>query len=328
MLYIIKKDYFLAHYIIDALASRSDIRVIDYVRCKPRGLRRVVQKVVKFLRAFPLNRRGVWTGWMFPRHFLQALGEIGPDDRVLLWGCENLKELLVLRRELPCPQVSAFLWNPVVTICRTRYSRWEYGHFLRKADMDVCTFDEGDARTYGFRPVPQVYRHPDASLMPSDEERADGADIVFFGQDKHRSSLLADIVRQCDEEGISHDFHILRDRHTTPHPTLAACYRDEALPYRDSLAKVARAKAILEVVQQGQQGMTLRTLEAVFLGKKLITNNAAIEATPVYRKSNVYVLGREGGRSLRDFLHEPIEPLPEEVVHRHDVRSWIDQFTH
>ena len=66
MLYIIKEDNFLADYILGALEGRDDISLIRFERTKCRGVMKIPQLVIRFLRAIVINRKGMWNRWFFP----------------------------------------------------------------------------------------------------------------------------------------------------------------------------------------------------------------------------------------------------------------------
>ena len=51
---------------------------------------------------------------------------------------------------------------------------------------------------------------------------------------------------------------------------------------------VRKCAAVLDLVKEGQVGITVRTLEDVFYKKKVITNNIAVRNTDLYRFGNIY----------------------------------------
>lgn len=321
MLFIIKKDYFLADYILDALEGRQDIKIIRYERLKPHGLRKLPFLVKRFVRAFVSNRKGLWTDEFFGARFLSEARLIKPGDKVLFWGCENLKELLTIDKEIQAAEKSVFLWNPVSTICRNAYSRWEYRHYLHRSGMQVYTFDDGDAARYGFHAVNQVYRKPDGDLRTEDTD----TDVYFVGADKHRTAALEKVKAELDRQGISYSINILKDKHTEISEQLRPCYVDRLIPYGETLAMIARSRCVLEILQKGQGGMTLRSLEALMLRRKLITDNRDITAAPFYDPANVYILGADL-RSLREFVDSPMAEVDNDVVNAYEITEWIKKF--
>lgn len=324
MLYIVKNNYFLSGYILDAIKNKEGVSIIQYERIKPKGGKKVLHLVKRFIRAFICNRQGLWIDDFFSHSFLSALKDITPNDNVLFWGCENLKELLMLNKEISCRVKNVFLWNPVSTINRTIYSKWEYTHYLHRSGMQVFTFDGGDALRYGFHSINQVYRNPNFDMHETSD--LSQVDVFYIGVDKHRTSILECLKEEFDKEDISYNIYIKKDKHSVVSPKLTSCYVDKLIPYEETLAMVSRSKCILEILQKRQAGMTLRTLEAVFLNKKLITNSKDIVNTPIYSPNNIYVIGNDEPRSIKEFLETPMTPLPSSIVRNYNIEHWIEQF--
>ena len=69
--------------------------------------------------------------------------------------------------------------------------------------------------------------------------------------------------------------------------------------------------------------MTLRPLEAAYLGKKLITTNSQIRNIQFYDPSWSFVLGNEPDRRLRDFLRSHYQPIS---THRYNQIFSVDRF--
>lgn len=324
MLYIIKEDNFMADYILDAIDGRDDIAMITFERTKYRGLKKICQTVIRFLRSIVINKRGLWNTWFFPDSFTRQLDVIRVDDKVLLFSCQNLKELLVLDKEIASHSKSVFLWNPLSSINHNAYSRWEYAWKLHRTDMRICTFDEGDARDYGFEYVNQVYRMPDDNLRSVVTETS--SDVFFVGKDKKRSKVLAELVSELNRQNIKLDFCILRDKYTKVLSVLQPYYTDELVRYADYRAKAMRSKCMLEILQNGQTGMTLRTIEALFFNKKLITNNAEIRNSPIYHPNNIYILDGTENRTIREFIDNEPYKFPQNIITKYDIRQWIKTF--
>ena len=59
-----------------------------------------------------------------------------------------------------------------------------------------------------------------------------------------------------------------------------------------------------EIVQPGQGGLTIRTLEALFYNKKLITNNESITEYDFYNADNIFIYKEQDCNidALKSFL--------------------------
>lgn len=324
MLYIIKKDYFLADYVLSPLEHTVNTCVIPYHRSKAskRWGAKILFSIRKHIRAFCINKRGLWTTRFFPALFLEELKKISPEDHVLFWGVENLKEMLILQQEIDAAKISFFLWNPVSTINRNPYSKCEYAYYIRKQKLNVYTFDKIDTTLYGLKLVNQVYRKPDKIDYDCNKK-----DLFFIGKDKGRVKILSDLLDAINQEGLSYYFHIVVDKHTKSSTAYANFLHQKGLLYSEVLKHITESKCIVEIIQAEQSGMTIRTLEALFFKKKLITNNQKIIEEPFYQKENIYIIGKdEKDTNLTAFINSPFKPIPQEVIHLYQVEYWIKQF--
>lgn len=328
MLYIISERYFLSDYIFEALKGNSDITIITCETVRHHGLARFPWLMMRYVRSNIFNCKGFYASGIFPRKFLDEIKAIGPDDIVLLFSFQNLKNLMVLNKELgPCRKI-LFLWNPLHTINRSRKEENKYARAIRESGIRACTFDSRDARRYGFGLVPQVYRRPGDELLRRlndiSENRLFEADFFFVGVDKNRQEKLTGFMRQAELEGLKGHLHLIHDRRSAGIPgELARYYRTENMPYADYLDTLTRSRAMLEILQPGQTGMTMRTLEALFLNRKLITDNAEACDFPFYHPDNIYIIGRDNGRPLREFLASPLRTVPRDITSQHDITVWL-----
>lgn len=147
-----------------------------------------------------------------------------------------------------------------------------------KYDLAI-SFDQGDCAKYGFEYHPLVFStfREELTDMPY-------SDAYFLGYAKDR---LTDIIRTFErlrEGGLKCDFHIagvkLEDR----------VYSGEIdyepnIKYMENLQHVAHSKCIIEIMQKGGKGYTQRSLEAIGLGKMLLTNNVTVSDAPFYNPS-------------------------------------------
>lgn len=77
------------------------IKIIKYQRKKIHGIQHFAHTIKRFIRAFIYNKQGFLTNDLINHEFLTETKEISHTDNILFWGCENLKELLTLKQELP-----------------------------------------------------------------------------------------------------------------------------------------------------------------------------------------------------------------------------------
>jgi hypothetical protein len=151
--------------------------------------------------------------------------------------------------------------------------------FRRRNEFDlVLSFDSQDATTMACQSFFQVFSD---SLIPA--ERSISSDVFFLGRDKGRRELLVNCARRFEEEHLVHDISLFRSRGLRA----VAGVRNRWLyePYPRMLERAARANCLLEIMQGTQVGATARYVEAVAMGRKLLTNNSAIASYPFYNSN-------------------------------------------
>lgn len=96
------------------------------------------------------------------------------------------------------------------------------------------------------------------------------------------------------------------------------------LPKQKILSLMARAKVIVDVERPVQTGYTIRSIEAIAAGRKLVTTNPRLHEADFYRKSNHLYIDRRNPSIGADFLDAPFEELPDHVLARYGVDGWLD----
>ena len=80
------------------------------------------------------------------------------------------------------------------------------------------------------------------------------------------------------------------------------------------------------MLQDNQSGQTVRSLEAAFFQKKLITNNSSIKYTPLYDPDRIFLIGEDDPEDISDFINRPFDELPESILKDYDFKEWVMQF--
>ena len=189
---------------------------------------------------------------------------------------------------------------------------------LHKNNWNIWTFDKSDARKYHLKYNSQFFFN---SLKPIKSDIQ--YDILFIGRDKGRAGLLNSLKMKFEELGFVTYFYI-RKKNNWYFRFLNL--GNTFITYQSVLDCIGRSKAILDIVQEGQIGLTLRPLEALFFEKKLITNNQDIENYDFYDKQNIFILGKNDFSGIKNFMHGPIKPISKEVKDFYCFASWLNRF--
>ena len=104
--------------------------------------------------------------------------------------------------------------------------------------------------------------------------------------------------------------------------------RENTLSYEEVITKIKKSKCLLEINLEGQEGITLRTLEALFFNKKLITNNIKIKEYDFYNENNIYVINdknisNETLIEIKTFLKLKKQKINDEILKKYTFEFWL-----
>lgn len=318
MLHIIANPFTLTYFLLDSLPPERQGHI--HIHLHPprhKGLGYTVRKAIDSGLPFRLPALR-----SFSNEYLQGLLAIAPEASVLIFGIENLKDLRIIRKHLRTRHVSVFTWNPVIDHSQNHRARRLHIRLLKGLGFRIVTFDPADAAQYQLDLVAQVYRRVDAyrQCIPSD------IDVYFLGQDKGRFDALHRLGTQLQAQGLSTDFLVVPE-HGRDYPAQSPvniCQQMQS--YGQNIERINRARCLLEWTQTNQAGLTIRTLEAMFFDKKLITNNPWVKQQAFYHPARVFVLGQDDLRQITNFLVAPMPPIAVAELAPHDFSHWIGQF--
>lgn len=318
--WLLVRPNFMAEYVLGAFAGNPDYEVVWHEATH--GFLNVLKRFlrVKLFR----RRRGLWVDSFYSRAYLEKLRAIRPGDRVVIWALGNMKDISLLSAEIDCHNIVSYLWDPMRKISHKslRKSRL-YARRMARLGVKVFTFDREDARNFNLNYAGQVYRRPDSAGAPEIRN-----DIFFIGVDKGRAPMLEALAEECRREGIRFKCMVQPDKHGNldGYPLLREQQIEAPVAYPEVMREIAASKSLLEIMQTSQSGLTLRTLEAMFFGKKLITDNKAVKEEPLYDPASIYIIGdvEQPWKSVREFLDTPVDmSARRDVLERYEIRTWI-----
>lgn len=183
----------------------------------------------------------------------------------------------------------------------------------------IWTFDKSDARKYGWKFNEQFYFRPE-----NVRKVKNNIPIAFCAcADKNRYTIMKKIYDELEKENIICDFYCVKDK-DKKYEVEDQFLIDEPLGYEMFLKHVENSDIVVDVVQKGQTGLTVRVLEALFYNKKLITNNKSIINMPFYN-SYIYIYGEENKISFSEFLKLKDCIYNEKVKQIYTFEQWIQK---
>lgn len=194
-----------------------------------------------------------------------------------------------------------FYFSDKISMYKMKYNIFPEIDILKKNCDFIFSYNEVDARKYGLAVPPPVF--PAFSEIEEDSEY--NSDVFFVGKNKGRSELLFDLYDKFSKAGFKCIFFI-------PDATEAEIHRlgisYNRIPYSEVLRYVRNTKCVINIIQEGCEGITLRDYEALFYNKYLLTNNKYIKRTPFYRETQIIDLDLDYVERLKYLINQPLEP--------------------
>ena len=150
-------------------------------------------------------------------------------------------------------------------------------------------------------------------------------DAFFVGLDKGRTKELSKLKSIFDCKDISYRFHVVGDKGKKI-KGLDQNY-DSPLSYEEVINNDLDSRVIIDIVSNGQNGLTLRPLEALNLKRKLLTNMETIVRHRLYNSNNIFIIGKDDDSRLKEFVMTPFdENNYEQLVDYYSFKQWLNRF--
>lgn len=185
---------------------------------------------------------------------------------------------------------------------------------------EIWTFMKEDAIRNGFKYGATFY-NPRLALncFDKDSETTTDCDLLFVGTDKGRKGFLLNLKSQLEKNKVVCDFKIVDNFRSL----FSRAYSRE-VSYKNLCQLNKRTSAILDVVQDGQTGLTLRIMEGLLFDKKIVTTNAAIRTDKDFKDNpNIYVITKDNIKELYTFLKKPMVEYPNDLKAKYSFTSWL-----
>ena len=151
-------------------------------------------------------------------------------------------------------------------------------------------------------------------------------DVFYCGRIKNRKEEITEIYNRFQTYHLSTKFHIVTD--DSRQQESLPCTEQE-LTYQEVIGFLLNSRAVLNIVDKKEYGtITLRLLEALFYGKKYITNDPRITETELYHPDYVYVITmsrdeEEEKKQLVRFLRKEVDFYPKERLNQFSIEAFL-----
>ncbi len=252
-------------------------------------------------------RLGIIPRWKcYPESFYREISDIGPNDHVVVFAYFPEPVLGILPFFNRSAHIHLWLWDNFSKLTELK----KYLSVIKKQNVSIHTFDPVDAKVYGIGYLPQFF-----SVKHTEPAVGNVRDCFYVGQanNAYRMKLVGEIKAMLDNEECSSLFHLVDGKQV------------KFLSYSENLRLLKESRCVIEVCEESQCGLTLRSLEALAYNKKLITNNSYIKNYDFYRRENIFVWGVDNVDDFHSFLHDDFCKVPQEIIDGYDVNVWLEK---
>ncbi len=223
--------------------------------------------------------------------------------------------LNALKKAHPTAQFIAYHWDSI-----SQYDYLETTPFFEK----VYSFDREDCEKHGFNYLPLFASGNYSKEMQNKVKPS--LDIYTVGTivQPERYILVNEFREFCMKNNITFYFYLK----VTP-VTFLRLLMKGIIPKNVSFTSInteklksiiSRSRAVLDVTNHKQSGLTMRIIENIYIGKKVVTTNKNIKLENFYSPNQVLILPVERFEIFKSFLDGEYIPTKSSEL---AINSWV-----
>lgn len=202
------------------------------------------------------------------------------------------------------------------------YKNFDYRKHISYFDV-VKTFDKSDADELGIGYLPLFYKKQEL-----DHEVKQDIDLLFIGiWHSDRLDILKAIEKEASQHNLKYVFKIYYPYYMYLYlvywkkmPLKSDFFIFKPVPFPVTQSYYKRSKCIVDINHPQQTGLTMRTIETLGNGKKLITTNNKIKEEDFYNDTCIQVLDRGNIQINWSFLKNNSDVVD---IHKLEITNWI-----
>lgn len=173
----------------------------------------------------------------------------------------------------------------------------------------VLTFDPADASKYGFKLLP-LFHHKTFSIVEKNIWKG-----CFIGSvHSDRIKVITNLIQNTKKFGESYIYIYFPSRiqlifRNIFDPAFTKLNKNQYGLYPLDTDKVKetilKSEIVFDIHHQSQSGLTMRTIEALAMGKKLITTNSTIKKYEFYDPLQILIVNRKNPIVPLEFINSP-----------------------
>jgi hypothetical protein len=172
-----------------------------------------------------------------------------------------------------------------------------------------------------------------ANRAEAQEMRYDATFVGTIHSDRFR--ILKILAKQFEGAGLSYFYHMYFPSRVLYYmrflmnrefwSTTVDQFQFSALRKEEVISCIGASKIIIDIHHPQQTGLTMRTLEAIGAGRKLITTNSDVRNYDFYSPANIAIVDRKQLSIDPQFFHREMVELDPFIYNRYSIDGWITE---
>ncbi|MEY8761157.1 hypothetical protein [Chryseobacterium tongliaoense] len=194
----------------------------------------------------------------------------------------------------------------------------------------IFSFDIGDIEKYGFEKLTNYIYLPHLSH----KKQNPAMDLFYItSYDNKRVSFIKLLAKRLMALDLKFQImiigkkswkHQLKNILIQVPENLSIIFSMKKVCHKDLPKYYQNSKALLDLMREGQYGLSFRVFEAMSLEKKIITDNEAIKSYDFYNAHNILVLNETCSNLDKSFFELPYEDIPEDIYNKYTLDHWVN----
>lgn len=251
-------------------------------------------------------------------------------DYILIIKCDMVSSEILdkFRRIYPRAKLCLYMWDSIENIpgVENKVSKFDTAH----------SFDINDCQRISslkFRPLFFTNEFEANSVISAYREKFE-YDICFVGTiHSDRYSIIRQVKKWAKRNNkkffsfcylqskFIYYFYKLTKKEFFGVPITEFSF--DKISAREISNIVSKSKVVLDAQHPSQTGLTMRTIEMLGMGKKMITTNKTVAFYDFYSKDNIYIVDRDCLCIDDDFFQKPYKPIDKAVYKKYLLENWI-----
>jgi hypothetical protein len=224
--------------------------------------------------------------------------------------------LEAFRNEFKSAEFVLYNWDAI-----TNHDYRPYIHLFDR----VYTFDPQDALALDIQYLPLFCIPAFHSLKKREQQRKA---IYFVGNivSVQRYRALQAFKRYCQQEGIEFNSYMACTPYVLTLLLRAGCWPTDisigSIDHDRFIDMIETSVAVFDYANHKQSGYTMRTMENLCAGKKIITSNVEILNAPFYSEDRILVFQGLDFSGIKKFLETPLQ-LPNDSFPDYHINTFV-----